>query len=135
MPLLQLNVSMSRDQALAAAEALQARRFAELGTTRAVARFDHDADLQNYIELEGGGVNAFTALLGQRFVAPYYWTVRRFSESQEDELAVRFTRKVPEKAPGAALGEAAARAACWAMRCGPPMRRKVHRRSPARAGA
>jgi hypothetical protein len=118
MPLLQLNVSMSRDQALAAAETLQTQRFAELGTTRVVARFDHDANLQNYIELDGGGVNAFTGLLGRRFVAPYYWTVRRFAESQEDELAVRFTpeghaygftRKVPEKAPGATLTEAAAR--------------------------
>ncbi len=118
MPLLQLNVSMSRDQALAAAEALHTQRFAELVTTRAVARFDHDAELQNYIELEGGGVDAFTGLLGQRFIAPYQWTVRRFAESQEDELSVSFTpegqaygftRKLPEKAPGAALTEAAAR--------------------------
>ena len=118
MPLLQLNVSMSRDQALAAAEALKTQRFAELATTRAAARFDHDLNLQNYIELEGGGVDAFSALLGQRFVAPYHWTVRLFSESQEDELSVRFTpdgraygftRKVPEKAPGAALTEGAAR--------------------------
>ncbi len=118
MPLLQLNVSMSCDQALAAAEALQTQRFAELATTRAVARFDHDASLQNYVELEGGGVDAFTGLLGRQFIAPYHWTVRRFAESQEDELSVRFTpegraygftRKVPEKAPGAALTEAAAR--------------------------
>ncbi len=119
MPLLQLQVSLSRDQALDAAAALQTQRFAELGTTRAVAGFEHEDKLQNYIELEGGGVDAYAALLGQRFVAPYYWNVRRFSESQEDELSVRFTpegypygftRKVPEKAPGAALAEAAARA-------------------------
>ena len=119
MPLLQLNVSMSRDQAQAAANELRTQRFAELATTRTVARFDHDKDLQNYIELEGGGVDAFTALLGQRFVAPYHWTVRLFSELQEDELSVRFTpdgraygftRKVPEKAQGAALNEGAARA-------------------------
>ena len=118
MPLLQLDVSMSPGQALAAAEALQTQRFAELVTTRRVARFDHDLNLQNYIELEGGGMDAFSALLGQRFVAPYHWTVRLFSESQEDELSVRFTpdgraygftRKVPEKAPGAALSEDAAR--------------------------
>lgn len=118
MPLLQLNVSMSRDQALAAAKALQTQRFAELATTRAVARFDQDASLQNYVELEGGGVDAFIGLLGRQFIAPYHWTVRRFAESQEDELSVRFTpegraygfaRKVPEKAPGAALPEAAAR--------------------------
>ncbi len=119
MPLLQVQVSLSRDQALDAAAALQAQRFPELATTRAVAGFEHDGNLQNYIELEGGGVDAYTALLGQRFVAPYFWTVRRFSESQEDELRVRFTaegypygftRKVPEKAPGAALTEAPARA-------------------------
>ncbi len=118
LPMLQLQVSLSRDQALAAAQALQEQRFTELNTTRAVARFDHDGELQNYIELEGGGLDAYTRLLGERFVAPYFWTVRRFSESQEDELSVRFTpqgdpygfvRKLPEKAPGAALDEAAAR--------------------------
>ncbi len=119
MPLLQVQVSLSRDQALDAAAALQAQRFPELGTTRAVAGFEHQDKLQNYIELEGGGVDAYTALLARRFVAPYYWNVRRFSESQEDELSVRFTpegyaygftRKVPEKAQGAALAEAPARA-------------------------
>ncbi len=118
MPMLQINMSMSRDQALAAAESLQAQRFAALRSTRAVARFEQDGSLQNYIELEGGGVKAFGALLGQRFISPYYWTVRRFAESQEDELSVRFTpeghaygfvRKLPEKAPGAALNEPAAR--------------------------
>ncbi|MEI8326631.1 MAG: CPBP family intramembrane glutamic endopeptidase, partial [Betaproteobacteria bacterium] len=118
MPLLQLQVSLSRDQALDAAAALQAQRFSELTTTRAEAGFEHDDTLQNYIELEGGGAAAYTALLGQRFIAPYHWSVRRFSESQEDELSVRFTpegfpygftRKVPEKAPGAALTEAPAR--------------------------
>jgi hypothetical protein len=91
LPLLQLRVSMSRDQALEAAETLQTQRFAELTATHAVARFDHDADLQNYIELAGGGIDAFTGLLGQRFVAPYHWTARRFGESREDELSVRFT--------------------------------------------
>jgi hypothetical protein len=119
MPLLQVQVSLSRDQALDAAMALQTQRFSELSTTRAVARFEHDDALQNYIELEGGGVDAYTALLGQRFIATYYWNVRRFSESQENELSVRFTpegypygftRKLPEKAPGAALTEAPARA-------------------------
>ncbi len=91
MPLLQLQVSLSRDQALDAAAALQAQRFSELTTTRAEAGFEHDDTLQNYIELEGGGAAAYTALLGQRFIAPYHWSVRRFSESQEDELRVRFT--------------------------------------------
>ncbi len=119
LPLLQVQMSMSRDQALTAAETLQAQRFAELRTTRAAVQFEHDQQLQNYVELEGGGVDAYTALLGQRFIAPYHWTVRRFAESQEDELSVRFTpdghpygftRKVPEKAPGAALDETRARA-------------------------
>lgn len=123
LPLLQLQVSMSRDQAMAAAQGLQAERFPELATTRTVARFGHDGSLQNYIELEGGGVDAYTALLGQRYIAPYYWTVRRFSESQEDELSVRFTpeghpygftRKLPEKAAGAALTQADARAVAQA---------------------
>lgn len=118
IPLLQVQVTMSRDQALDAAAALQAQLFSELNTTRAVARLEHEDNLQNYIELEGDGVDAYIALLGKRFIAPYYWTVRRFSESQEDELRVRFTpeghlygfeRKIPENAPGDALAEAPAR--------------------------
>ncbi|OYU43926.1 MAG: hypothetical protein CFE44_15700, partial [Burkholderiales bacterium PBB4] len=118
LPLLQVQVDMSRDQALAAAQTLQAEQFPELATDRAVASFGRDDGLQNYMELEGGGVDAFTGLLGQRFVAPYQWTVRRFRESQEEEFRAFFTpegrlygfaRHVPEKAPGAALSEAQAR--------------------------
>src|SRR5690606_26191794 len=116
-PGLSVEISLSREQALAEAERLHQQLFPELETRRSAAQFVSDRHLQNYVELEAGGLEAFQALIAQ---APdtHYWKLRRFSEGQQDELIVAlspsgtpisFNRILPEQAPGAALEEAEAR--------------------------
>lgn len=117
-PGLSVEISLSREQALAEAERLHHQLFPELETRRSAAQFVSDRHLQNYVELEAGGLEAFQALIQQ---APdtHYWKLRRFSEGQQDELIlalspsgtpISFNRVIPDQAPGAALEEAEARA-------------------------
>ncbi|HVN34820.1 MAG TPA: type II CAAX endopeptidase family protein [Casimicrobiaceae bacterium] len=105
IPLVNLDVTMSRREALARAEELaQARKLAPDGARSAV-RFSHDGDAQNYIELEGGGKAAFAELVKGDLYAPYWWDVRVFKPGDVSEVVVRFKpdgksngfgRRVPE---------------------------------------
>ncbi len=67
--------------------------------------FNHDVDTQNYVELEGGGKEAFAALVAGRAYAPFWWDVRLFKPGAIEEVLIRFkpdgaldgfTRKVAE---------------------------------------
>lgn len=115
---LTVEISLSREQAVAEADRLHQQLFPELETHRSAAEFVSDRHLQNYVELEAGGLEAYQALIQQ---APdtHYWKVRRFSEAQHDELImalspsgipISFNRIIPDQAPGATLEEAEARA-------------------------
>ncbi len=105
IPLLQLDIRMSRGEALAQAEALAAQhRLAPEGARSAIV-FNHDENAQNYIELEGGGREAFARLMEGDAFAPYWWDVRLFRSGVIDEVLIRFrpdgrisgfTRKVAE---------------------------------------
>jgi hypothetical protein len=117
-PGLSVEINISREQALAEAERLHQQLFPELETSRSAAQFVSDRHLQNYVELEAGGLEAFQQLISQ---APdtHYWKLRRFSEGQQDELIIAlspagqpisFSRVIPDQASGAALEEAEARA-------------------------
>jgi hypothetical protein len=119
LPLINLDVSMSRDDALVQAAAVADRLHLVDSGAREAALFTHDGDTQNFVELEAGGKPAFTRLLSGNVYAPYRWEVRLFNPGEIEEARVSFkpdgtpygfSRKVPESAPGAALGAAAARA-------------------------
>ena len=91
IPIVNLDIKMSRDEAIAAARTLATRLALAPDGARAVARFAHDATTQNYVELEGGGKRAFTALTqGDRY-NPYWWEVRLFTLGSIDETIVRLT--------------------------------------------
>ena len=55
IPIVNLDIKISRDEAIAAARTLAMRLHLTPEGARVVARFAHDATAQNYIELEGGG--------------------------------------------------------------------------------
>jgi len=57
---------------------------------REAASFGLDDEVQTYVELEGGGPEAFNRLLGDRIYTPYTWRVRRFRESDVNETNIRF---------------------------------------------
>ena len=67
LPLVNLDVKMTRDEALAQAAALaDAAASSRRPDARRAALFAHDGATQNFVELEGGGKPAFAALLDGR---------------------------------------------------------------------
>ncbi|MGE5105154.1 MAG: lysostaphin resistance A-like protein [Betaproteobacteria bacterium] len=123
IPIVNLDVTMSRNEAIAAARALADKLHLAPADARAAARFSHDATTQNYVELEGGGKKAFADLTrGDRY-SPYWWEVRLFALGAIEETIIRlapdgrpigFARRLPEAyvrdAAHKALDAAAARA-------------------------
>jgi hypothetical protein len=118
LPLINLDVKMTRGDALAEAAAIANRlNLAPAGAQRA-ALFAHDGATQNFVELEAGGKPAFSQMLNGTLYSPYWWEVRLFKPGETAEARVRFrpdgtvygfTLKVPESEPGAALDAAAER--------------------------
>ena len=96
IPLVNLDVKLSRGEAIAKAEALAARLKLAPADARIAARFNHDGAAQNYIELEGGGRRAFAELTRGDVYAPYWWDVRLFKLGSIDETVLRFK---PDGAP------------------------------------
>ena len=118
LPLIKLDVKMTREDALDRASALAGKLdLAPLGARRA-ALFTHDGATQNFVELDAGGKAKFAELLTGKIYAPYWWEVRLFRPSETAEARVRFRPdgspygfqlKLPEAEPGAALDAKAAR--------------------------
>jgi len=123
IPLVHLDIKLGRVEAIAKAGEIAARlRLAPAGA-RTAARFAHDQEAQNYVELEGGGKAVFAALVGGDTFAPYVWEVRLFQPGEAAEALVRFRpdgtpwgfartlaeRYVPADPAGLALDRDAAR--------------------------
>jgi len=90
IPLVNLDITFSRDEAVAKAEAIAATlKLAPDGAQSAV-QFAHDSATQNYVELEGGGKAAFGALVKGDVYAPYWWDVRIFRPGDVAEVTIRF---------------------------------------------
>ena len=105
IPLVNLDIKLARHDAIAKAEKLaQARQLVPAGV-RAAAQFRNDQAAQNYIELEGGGKQAFADLVSGNVYAPFWWEVRLFKPGEVEEATVRlrpdgavdgFRRRLPE---------------------------------------
>jgi hypothetical protein len=105
IPIVNLDVTMTRESAIAEARALAARYGLAPADARAAAVFNQDGLAQNYVELEGGGKEAFARLVEGKAYAPYWWEVRLFRLGSIEEATVRFrpggtrdgfSRRVPE---------------------------------------
>ena len=114
-----LDITMDREQALTRARELMTRDQLGPSDYRQAASFTLDGETQTFVELEGGGKEAFTAMLRSGLYSAYTWQVRQFREGETHETTIRFTpagtpygfvEKLAEDAPGAALDPAAARA-------------------------
>jgi hypothetical protein len=115
--LVSLDISMDRAQALATARTIAARDHLGPSDAREAASFSLDDETQTFVELEGGGKSAFTAMLKDGLYLAYTWRVRHFREGEVNETTIAFTpdgrpygfvEKIKEDAPGAALETAAA---------------------------
>lgn len=114
-----LDITMDRDRALGEARTIAQRNRLGPPGFREAASFALDTEAQTFIELEGGGKEAFTAMMRSGLYAAYTWRVRHFREGETNESTIRFTpdgvpygfvETLKEEAPGAALDAAAARA-------------------------
>ena len=106
IPLVNLDIKLSRHDAVAKALALASERaLVAFDDPRTAARFRNDQGAQNYIELEGGGKPAFAQMVEGNVYAPYWWEVRLFKPGIVEEAVIRFrpdgalqgfARRVPE---------------------------------------
>jgi hypothetical protein len=90
IPLVNLDITMTRPAAVAKAQALAAQRALAPEGARTAVAFNHDVVTQNYVELEGGGKPAFAQLVAGKAYAPYWWDVRLFKAGSIDEALIRF---------------------------------------------
>jgi membrane protease YdiL (CAAX protease family) len=113
-----LDITMDRERALDTARTLMSRDGFGPSGYRQAASFTLDREAQTFVELEGGGKDAFTAMLRDGLYSAYTWRARQFREGETNETTIRFTpegraygfvEKLKEDAPGAALDAASAR--------------------------
>ena len=90
IPLVNLDIRLSRNEAVAKAQALAAERKLVAADARSAARFRNDQAAQNYVELEGGGKPAFVAMVEGTTYAPFWWEVRLFKPGEVEEVLVQF---------------------------------------------
>lgn len=120
LPNVSLDISMDREAAMADASSLARQMGWGPDSARAAASFGQvDSEVQTYVELEGGGRDAFQDLMDAGVYQPYQWQVRLFAEGQVAETRVRFApagepygfrARLAEDDPGAGnLDEAQAR--------------------------
>ncbi len=117
-PLVNLDIQMDRSGALSRARSLAETSGWGPGNFRQAASFGVMTEVQNFVELEGGGKPAFNRMLESELFSPYTWVVRHFAERETTETAIRFTpaglpygfqEKLPEDQPGETLLPDAAR--------------------------
>jgi hypothetical protein len=117
--ILTVEITMDRQRALADARDLAARERLGPPDFREAASFTLDGATQTFVELEGGGKAAFTAMIRDGLYAAYTWRVRHFRDGETNETTIVFTpdgrpygfrEQIAEDAPGAALLATDARA-------------------------
>lgn len=90
MPIVHLGISMTRDAALARAGEIATAQRLVLPGARQAAVFNQDTQAQSYVELEGGGRDAFAGLVSGTLYAPYWWEVRLFHPGVVEEASIAF---------------------------------------------
>src|SRR5580765_4607717 len=112
--MLSLDIAMDRDHALAEARAIMARDHLGPADFHQAASFSLDEQAQTFVELEGGGKEAFTRMLHDGLYEAYAWRVRQFKEGEANETLIRFA---PSGQPYGCVGRGPRRGG------GPPDRR------------
>ena len=111
-PIVTLDLKMDRRAALQAASELAKKYNWGPQNFKQAASFGVDGNVQNFVELEAGGADAFRKMLKEGLYSPYTWRVRHFGEGQTNETLISFnpagqpycfSEKLPEDEPGATL--------------------------------
>jgi len=111
-PLITLDLQMDRETALQSAQDLAQKYHWGPQNFKQASSFQLDNRVQNYVELEVGGSQAFKKMLEEGLYEPYTWQIRNYREGETNETLIRFTpagkfygfrEKLPEDEPGASL--------------------------------
>src|SRR5215216_6591252 len=86
-----LDITMDRGRALDEARGIATRERLGPEGFRQAASFGGDDEAQTFVELEGGGKDAFTRMLRDNRYAAYAWRVRHFKDGDPNETTIRFT--------------------------------------------
>ncbi len=118
-PIVNVDLQMNRAAALDSAQT----RAEQLGLGpegfSQAASFATDREVQTFVELEGGGRDAYRRMIETGRYQPYQWTVRHYQPDEARETTFRFTpsgtpygftEEWPEDASGPALSSDSARA-------------------------
>lgn len=89
-PIVNLDVQMDRQGALAGAEELADVRGWGPEDARQATAFRLDSEVHSFVELEAGGKEAYAEMLQGELYSPYTWVVRRFREGETNESTIRF---------------------------------------------
>ena len=90
-PIVSLDITMNRAAAMAEAVSLAKQHgWGPQADMREAASFDLDEEVQTFVELEGGGAEAFNKMLSDKTYTPYTWRVRLFREGDVNETNIRF---------------------------------------------
>jgi hypothetical protein len=91
LPIMQLNITMDREQAITDARNLAQQYGWQPQDAQTSTSFDTDSTTKTFIELAGGGQQAFTDMVHNEWYMPYQWNVRLFKEFVTQETHVYFT--------------------------------------------
>lgn len=117
-PLVSLEIEMNRQSALQSAKQLAVENNWGPADFQQAASFAVESQVQNFVELEAGGADAFSEMIKDTLYAPYTWRVRHFKENDANEVKIYFApngsfygfeEKIPEDRPGPGLSEDSAR--------------------------
>ncbi|MBN1549109.1 hypothetical protein JW872_00435 [Candidatus Babeliales bacterium] len=89
-PIANVEVSVDRADALEKARYHATSYGIGPDTYAAAASFENDRNVQNYIELEAGGSEAFNEVIKGSLYAPFTWHVRHFNEGSAHECTFYF---------------------------------------------
>ena len=90
-PIVNIDITTDRDQAISLAQqAAEQHHWGPQDSSTAVS-FDSDSKTQTFVELAGGGQDAFREMLKKHHYMPYKWHVRRFKEFEKNETHVYLT--------------------------------------------
>src|SRR5438132_1558500 len=90
-PLVSIELKMDRADALRSARTIAQRNAWPPEGFDQAAEFGGSQEVQNFVELEGGGKQELGRILKETIFAPYTWRVRHFKEGDAHETLIRFT--------------------------------------------
>lgn len=114
IPFIKVPITMDYDQACKQAHQVVEKNNWNFSDYQVVAKYTDSAKLQAFVELEGGGKQAFIEMIENDYFQPYAWHVRFFKEKEVQEVIIAFTpsgqpyefaMKLPEDLAGAALAK------------------------------